>query len=182
MSSLLVFDTETTGLTLHPSADPYKQPRLAEFAGAVLSLENGAVLDEVAFFVDPETPMPPEARKVNGITDEMLAGQPTFSGRYATLRHLFRSCESCVAHNLPFDRAILFAELQRLDVAPYSFPWPKPFCTMNIFTPTFGRAPTLRDVYKFVMGAELAQTHRALDDVRATVEIIQRAELWRIMK
>lgn len=180
MSRLVVFDTETTGLTLHPSADPYNQPRLAEFAAIVL--QDGEPVETVSGFINPEIPMPREAQKVNGITDEMLADAETFAENLWMLEFPFKTSDACVAHNLPFDRAIIAGEVARLDF-PFTFPWPTSYCTQNLYTPAFGgHGPTLRALYKYVMGRELAQVHRALDDVRALVEIIQKEKLWQWMK
>jgi DNA polymerase III epsilon subunit-like protein len=85
-----------------------------------------------------------------------------------------------VAHNLPFDRAIMRGELARHGVT--DFPWPeREVCTVGLYKEAWGRNPKLLELYEDVLGRPLAQTHRALDDVKALVEIIQSEELWRFM-
>ena len=82
-----------------------------------------------------------------------------------------------VAHNLPFDKAIIRGELARCGIE--DFPWPeRELCTVGLHRDAWGRNPRLVELYESVMGKPLAQTHRALDDANALVEIIQKEELW----
>jgi hypothetical protein len=68
------------------------------------------------------------------------------------------------------------ARLNELEV-----PWPEiELCTVGLHKDDWGRNPKLIELYAATMGKPLAQTHRALDDVMALVEIIQKAELWRL--
>lgn len=181
---LLVWDTETTGLTLHPDAAPHKQPKIIEFGAVLLSLKTGEVTYECAKLIHPGEPISAEITGITGITDDMVREQPSFRERLPFLRALFASARAHVAHNLPFDRDMLRWELVRhsSDTLSQEFPWPKKeFCTMNLYTPRWGRPPRLVEVYESVMGAKYPQTHRALDDVKAMVDIIQRDALWELM-
>ncbi len=176
---ILVFDTETTGLTLHPRAPVEKQPRMIEF-GAVLIDASGAVVEEASMLCNPQEPITPEITKITGLTDADVAGAPTFEQLLPQLRRLFGGARSVVAHNLPFDRAILRGELARCGAE--DFPWPAgEFCTVQMYADAWGRNPRLIELYAEVMGEPLAQTHRALDDVLALVRIIQKEQLWKLM-
>lgn len=178
---LLVWDTETTGLTLHPSAAPHKQPRLIEFGGVLMDLRNGDVVEEFSWLIHPEELISPEITKITGITNANLIGKPHFYDQLPRLRDVFRRARSMVCHNTPFDRAVIRSELVRMLVK--DFPWPAAeYCTMSMYTPDWGRNPKLKEVYLSVMGYPLAQTHRGLDDARAMVEIIQKEKLWEIMQ
>jgi DNA polymerase III subunit epsilon len=175
----LIFDTETTGLTLHPSAPVEKQPRMIEFGGVLLSLESGEIEEEFSLLINPGAPLPPEIVKITGITDDDLRDAPTFSEILPQIVGIFLRCEVVVAHNLPFDRSILRGELARAKVT--EFPWPpREACTMGMYRTEWGRDPRLVELYESVMGHPLAQTHRALDDVKAMVEVIQKEQLWRM--
>lgn len=175
---LLVFDTETTGLMLHPNAPLAKQPKIIEFGGIVLL--NGEVEEEVSFLIDPQETLTEEITKITGITDKDLAGQPTFRERADELAKLFGRCGAVCAHNFPFDEAMMVNELLRCGMAA-SFPWPpRKMCTVGIYKEQWGRNPRLQELYADIMGKPLAQTHRALDDVKALVEIIQEEELWQL--
>jgi DNA polymerase-3 subunit epsilon len=97
----VAFDIETTGL--FAGAD-----RIAEL-GAVL-FQGEEIIDEYQQLVDPEIPMPEEAGRVNGITDEMLKGQPTVAAVLpGFLAFLGRGTP--VAHNAKFDVGFLCADI-----------------------------------------------------------------------
>jgi DNA polymerase-3 subunit epsilon len=176
---ILIFDTETTGLTLHPDAEMTKQPRMIEFGGVLMSRKDGAVLEEVSIMINPGVKLEAIITKITGITDADLADAPPFGVVLPQLRRVFAEADCVMAHNLPFDRAILKGELARLHVL--DFPWPKyGVCTVGLYREHWGRNPKLTELYEAVMGKPLAQTHRALDDVNAMVEIIQKEQLWRL--
>jgi DNA polymerase III epsilon subunit-like protein len=176
---IIVFDTETTGLTLHPRAPAEKQPRMIEF-GAVLLDRDGSVVEEAGMLCNPQEPITPEITKITGLTDADVADAPTFEQLLPQLVRLFGEASCVVAHNLPFDRAIIRGELMRLGVT--DFPWPvNEFCTVQLYADEWGRNPRLIELYAAVMGEPLAQTHRALDDVLALVKIIQKEQLWNVM-
>jgi DNA polymerase III epsilon subunit-like protein len=182
---LLVWDTETTGLTLHPNAAPHKQPKMIEFGAVLLSLRDGRITFETNKLIHPAEDVTPEITKITGITNDALKDAPPFRSHLPFLRALFASSSSMVAHNLPFDRDILRWELVRHEADPLTrdFPWPaREFCTMNMFTPMWGRPPKLVEIYEAVLGKPYAQTHRALDDVKAMVEVIQKERLWEVMQ
>jgi DNA polymerase-3 subunit epsilon len=175
---ILVHDWETTGLTLHPDADVRKQPRAIEFGGALLSRETGEVVETLSLLINPGQALEAVITKITGLTDADLADAPSFVDALPQLQHIFRQATAVVAHNLPFDRQILRGELARANLT--EFPWPaRELCTVGEFTPLWGRMPKLTEVYEWAMERPLPQTHRALDDVLALVEIIQRQQIWR---
>lgn len=174
--NIIVFDTETTGLTLHPDAPVTKQPRMIEF-GAVLLGAGGRVEEEASILINPGEPLTPEITKITGLTDADLRDAPPFITVLPQLRRLFESADCVMAHNLPFDKAIVRGELARANVTDLWWP-PRELCTVGLYRSLWGRNPRLVELYAAVMGRPLAQTHRALDDVKALVEIIQKEELW----
>jgi DNA polymerase III alpha subunit (gram-positive type) len=177
---LLVFDTETTGLTLHPSAETRKQPKMIEFGAVSLSREDGRVLGEVSQLINPGEPLTEEITRITGLTDADLKGMPSFWDFSIALQALFMTHSSMAAHNLPFDRQIIQGELDRLGMK--DFVWPeKGTCTVGLYRDIYGHNVKLTKLYEDIMGRPLAQTHRALDDVQAMVEVIQKEELWRLM-
>lgn len=179
---ILVFDTETTGLTLHPDADYRKQPRMIEFGGVLLGA-RGAVEAELSVLVNPGEPLTPEITKITGITDADLADALPFAEVLPQLRLMFNGATAVVAHNLPFDRAIVQGELRRLNPElATTLRWPaREMCTVGLYAPDWGRNPRLVELYEATMGKPLRQTHRALEDVQALVEIIQQEQLWRFL-
>lgn len=174
---MLCFDTETTGLTLHPNADLTKQPRMIEFGGALVDMKTGEIVEELVTLIDPEMEIEAVITKITGLTNEDLKGSQKFIEVLPQLRHMFEQAAVVVAHNLPFDRAIMKCELMRANVL--DFPWPsRELCTVGAYKEFFGRNPKLTELYEFVIGKPLEQTHRALDDVHAMIEIVQKERLW----
>lgn len=176
----LVFDTETTGLTLHPDADVRKQPKVIEFGAMLISLDDGSIAEEANIMINPGEQITDEITGITGITNDDLKDALTFEQALPQIRRLFEAAACVVAHNLPFDRALIRGELARRDLS--EFPWPgREVCTVALYREEWGKNPRLTELYEAVMGKPLEQTHRALDDVRALVEIIQKEELWRLM-
>lgn len=167
----LVYDTETTGLPLHPHSNMDKQPRIIEF-GAALVDEDGEVQHEYNVLINPEEPLDEKITKITGLTDEDLLDQPTFPAAAREIRKLFAKADVLVAHNLPFDAYLVELELLRHDMDDW--PWPRyNLCTVQEHVDEWGRRPRLIELYEDTFGEPLAQTHRALDDVHALVAICQ---------
>jgi DNA polymerase III epsilon subunit-like protein len=167
---LLAIDFETTGLMLHPDAKLPLQPRAIEW-GAVLVDEDGTVLEEQSFLINPGQEIEAVITSITGITNEMLADKPRFAEVLPAIRAIMEKADVLAAHNLPFDRSILEVELRHEKCE--AFPWPqRELCTVQAYQQKWGRRPKLLELYEFVIGVPLAQTHRALDDVKALAEII----------
>jgi len=172
----LVFDFETTGLTLHPRADLSKQPLAIEFGGIIID-DVGGIEEEVSMLINPGQPLDSTITKITGLTDEDLKDAPSFKQLLPTFRRLL-ACDQVIAHNLPFDMQVLLHELQRAKATDIEFP-ARRRCTVQEFADEFGRRMKLTELYEWVMGVPLAQTHRALDDVKALTEIVLKEGLWK---
>lgn len=171
----LIIDFETTGLTLHPDAKPELQPRAIEFAGVLMDL-SGEITDSDSFLINPQQEVSAEITKITSITNEMLATAEPFPRYLDRLRQLFAAANVLVAHNLPFDRAIMAHELKLLEVD--AWPWPAHnICTVQLYEPIWGRRPRLIELYETIMEKKYEQTHRALDDVTALAEIVRKEML-----
>lgn len=179
MSGLVcVFDTETTGLTLHPDAPINKQPKIIELGAALLD-SDGRVVETLSQLVHPGEEVTAEITKITGITNEMLVGQPTFAEALPALRAFFGKAFAVFAHNLPFDKSLMMFDLQR--VGCEDFPWPQQeYCTVGLHKEQWGRNPRLIELYEATLGRALPQTHRALDDVLALVEVVVALDLHKL--
>jgi len=172
----LVFDFETTGLTLHPNAKPHLQPRAIEYAGVLIDAA-GVEHGELNFLCQPGQEISAEITKITGITNEDLATATPFANWLPRLRGQFIRADILIAHNLPFDHAILAHELA-LAGASEGWPWPRiNLCTAQTYEPLWGRRPRLIDLHEAVLGEKYDQTHRALDDVRALAKIVVQEKL-----
>ena len=95
---LLALDTETTGMS------PRSGAALVEVAS--VALENGAIGESWSSLVNPGRPIPPDAERVHGISDAMVAGAPEPGAIAGRLR---AACGDLplVFHNAPFDLPFL---------------------------------------------------------------------------
>ncbi len=65
--TFVVFDLETTGLNINAC-------KILELAGA--KIQNGKIIETFQTLVYPEMNIPPDATKINNITDDMVANMP----------------------------------------------------------------------------------------------------------
>lgn len=171
----IIFDTETTGLLLPSSAPVEKQPKIIEL-GAIAVSESG-VLGELSQLLSPGQEITAEITKITGITNEDLVGKPTFAEFLPQLKDFFAGSDMLICHNAPFDTGMLKNDLIR--AACEDFPWPTTIiCTAQEYTPVVGKRPSLKALYKHIIGEELAQTHRALDDVMAVYALLQKDKFF----
>lgn len=94
-------DTETTGLS------PEGGGKICELAVSVS--RAGRVVDEFSTLLNPGMPMHPDVIAIHGITNEMVAGAPSFGDILPRLLALLDDCV-IVAHNADFDIGFLRAE------------------------------------------------------------------------
>ena len=169
---MIVFDLETTGLPKAEGSDLDIQPRIIEF-GAIKLDDNLEEVGRLEFFCNPGHPLDPQIIKITNITDDMLKDEKPFVANYKPLCEFFLGERSIVAHNLPFDRKILKFELERLDKLT-KFPWPYDHtCTVEVGESVWGRKRKLGDIHEDLFGEKIEGAHRSINDVEATVRIIQ---------
>lgn len=166
---LLCFDTETTGLPLPRSAPLEKQPKIIELG--IIVLDGMKEVHRQGWLINPGEPITAEITKITGITNEDLVGKPSFKEVWSEATGHFLGADGIVAHNLPFDMSLLEFDCLRIG-APPNLPLVK-ICTVQEFMHIFGKRPKLTELYEHFMGKPLAQTHRAVDDVEAMVEIMR---------
>jgi DNA polymerase III subunit epsilon len=106
----IVMDTETTGL------DARKSDRLIEI-GCVEIVNRRPTGNEFHRFIQPERPVPPDAVRIHGITDDMLAGKPLFAAVAGDFLD-FIGESPLVIHNAAFDIGFLNMELERAGKTP----------------------------------------------------------------
>lgn len=160
--TFVVVDLETTG---GRAADC----EITEI-GAV-KVRGGQVLGELGTLVDPGTPVPPAITVLTGITTAMLVGAPRIEEVLPTFLE-FAQGAVLVAHNAPFDIGFLKAACARTGHA-----WPG---NPVVDTVRLARRVVLRDeapnhklsTLAGLFHATVTPSHRALDDARATVDVL----------
>ncbi|MFI6165733.1 DEDD exonuclease domain-containing protein [Nocardia sp. NPDC051052] len=161
-TTFVVVDLETTGTS--PGGDAITE------IGAV-KVRGGEVLGEFATLVNPGRAVPPAIVQVTGITTAMVYAAPTIASVLPGFLE-FASGAVLVAHNARFDMAFLRAAAAAHDMA-----WPAAtvLCTVKLARRVLGRdeAPSVRlSALAQLLGASTQPTHRALDDARATVDVL----------
>jgi DNA polymerase-3 subunit epsilon len=159
----VVVDTETTG------GSSSHGHRLTEVAA--VRIRDGRVVDRFASLVNPERTIPPEITRLTGITNAMVAKAPAFDSVAPDLLD-FLGTSVIVAHNAPFDRAFLDAELRRT----YGRRLASPFlCTVQLARRVVPGLGSYRlDALAEYFSVSIANRHRALGDAEATGEVFCR--------
>lgn len=168
----VVFDTETTGLTKNDAVPLERQPKIIEF-GAVLVDEDYNVVDSINEIINPQQEIDADITRITGLTNDDLIGKPVFADIESRIRAFFARADLMIAHNLPFDRKLVTLDLTRCGRLE-DFPWPKhSLCTAAQSHSEYKKRLKMTDLYNRTLGRPLAQTHRALDDVMALLEIVK---------
>jgi DNA polymerase III subunit epsilon len=167
-TTFVVVDLETTGG--RATGTEQKTPDAITEIGAV-KVRGGAVLGEFATLVDPQCSIPPQIVQLTGITSAMVYDAPTIDAVLPMFLEFARD-SVLVAHNAGFDIGFLRAAAQRCNIA-----WPRPpvLCTVRLARRVLSReeAPSVRlAALARLFSAACQPTHRALDDARATVDVL----------
>jgi DNA polymerase-3 subunit epsilon len=152
---------ETTGVNT-------ARDRIVEIS--VLKILPDGSKEEKTVRVNPGMLIPPGATKVHGITDEDVAGLPSFSHYSESLLAFFDGCDLGGFNAIKFDVPLLVAEFSR---AGHSFDLEgrnvvDPMVIFHIYEPR-----DLTAAYQKYCGKTLEDAHTATADVRAAAEIFQ---------
>lgn len=163
----VVFDLETTGIKCDAGDEIIE-------IGAVPIIE-GRIREDCAFqtLIDPDRAIPPDATKVNNITDAMVRGRPRLDVVLPEfLRYLGANC--LVAQNADFDMGFLRVGCERLEL-------PLPTCrvhdTMLLSRrchPGERRHSLDHICRRMEISLDGRQRHRSIDDVLLTAECFLR--------
>lgn len=157
---LVVFDLETTGVNI-------TQDHIIEI-GYIKVEPNGNEKAE-SIRINPGIHIPEESTKVHGITDDDVKDCPTFKEKAQELANTFKGCDFAGFNSNHFDVPMLAEEFLRADV-DFDFTKAKFIDVQNIFHKKEQR--TLVAAYKFYVSDEGFKAHAALDDTRATYEVL----------
>lgn len=154
-----VVDVETTGGTA-------ASDRITEIA--IVRVQQGQVIDRYSQLVNPARHIPSFISRLTGISNAMVAQQPSFSD---IALDVFARLQGCmfVAHNVKFDYGFVKAELARCQLA---LELPQ-LCTVVQSRKSFPKLASyglaaLSDHF----GLSLTQHHRALADAEATAQLL----------
>jgi DNA polymerase III epsilon subunit-like protein len=163
----VVLDTETTGLE--------DDARVLEVA--VYSMAGQVLLDTL---VDPGEPIPPEVSDLHGITDQLVAGAPTFSEIMPLLATVLDG-RRCLIYNKSFDVGRLKHELTvhhrqagHADPVAAARAWLETVRFEDVMLPFSEWVGDWDDYFEgYAWQPLIGGEHRALGDCRAVVELLR---------
>lgn len=159
-----VFDLETTGLDVETDL-------VVSIGGVRMAgprVYPAATIDRL---VQPGRPIPPRSTAIHHITDDMVAGAPTFPQLWDSVEHLMHGTV-LVGHSVGFDIAQLRAATRRAGIK-----WqPPPFlCTYLLGAALNDGLPSLTlDAIAEAFDVPVRGRHTALGDALLTAEVFAR--------
>ena len=161
----VVLDLETSGGAPHLGA------AITEI-GAV-KVQGGEVLDTFSTLVNPRHPIPAFITELTGIDDGLVFDAPSIEDVLPDLFHFLGDDSTVfVAQNAPFDLSFL-----KFAARAHGHTWPN-FRVLD--TAILARRTLTRDeapncklgTLAQIFGTEVTPNHRALDDAKATVDVL----------
>ncbi len=158
---LAFIDLETTGIsTAHD--------RIVEIAIVKVAIDGST--KKLRKFINPTIPIPPQATEVHGITNEMVASQPTFKEASNEIKQFIQGCDIGGYNSNRFDVPLLVEEFLRAGVET-DLDTVEMLDVQRIFHIMEPR--NLAAAYKFYCAKTLENAHSAEADIDATWEVLQ---------
>jgi DNA polymerase-3 subunit epsilon len=165
--NIIYLDTETTGID--------RNAEIVEIA--IIDREGNSLFQSL---VRPSIPIPQEASKIHGITDEMVQTSLSWPALWPSVRPYLLG-RSIAGYNIDYDLRLMQQSYER-----YRLPWRDHFSSLDImqlFSAYYGEWDPARQKLRWfrleeagrLLGIALPNSHRALDDT-----LLARAVLHRI--
>src|SRR5699024_1529582 len=158
---LCFFDLETTGIQV-------ASDRIVEIS--ILKVFPNGNKERLTLLVNPEMPIPPESTAIHGISDEMVANEPTFKELAPRIYEMIKDSDLAGFNSNRFDIPLLAEELLRADI-DFDLKRASAVDVQTIFHKKEKR--TSEAAYKFYCDKELENAHSAEADTMATYEVLK---------
>ena len=155
------FDLETTGIDI-------TKDRIVEIS--ILKVYPNGNKESKTWLVNPTIPIPKATSDVHGITDERVAGEPTFKELAKQIHNMIKDSDLAGYNSDRFDIPLLAEEMLRAEV-DFDLGNRVSVDVQTIFHKMEQR--TLSAAYKFYCGKDLIDAHTASADTNATYEILK---------
>ena len=171
---LVLFDTETTGLL-------YSRDEIIEFAAVVVERVNGipTVIREYDELValSPGGFVPPKIQELTGISTQMLREKGLPKTRVCRdIGEMIRGNTLLLAYNAHFDLSFLFYMLLR-DGDPAILKGKDKLDLLTVYRDRHSYPHKLCSaIEKYGLAGKVVNSHRAVDDVIATVAVMEEME------
>ena len=157
---LVFLDLETTGLNI-------SKDRIVDIT--LLKIHPDGREESKTRLINPEMPIPEEATKIHGITDEKVAGEPKFRQIARSFNEFLDQCDICGFNIKGFDIPMLESEFRRVGIE-FSKSGRHIIDTQVIFHKLNPRG--LEAAYVKYCGKNLENSHTSDADARASAEIL----------
>ncbi len=171
---LVLFDTETTGLM-------YSRDEIIEFAAVVLERQKGeiTVIEEYDQLISltPGNTVPPVIENLTGITTEDLLERGIPKAHVCSdIARMFAGNTLMLAYNAHFDLSFLFYLLLR-DGDPTVLKGKDKLDLLTVYKDRHSYPHKLCNAIEvYGLAGKVVNSHRAVDDVLATVEVMKAME------
>lgn len=172
---LVLFDTETTGLQ-------YSRDEIIEFAAVVLEQHNGQIVvtqtyDEL-ISLRPGSFVPANIEQLTGITNQDLRERGIPKTRVCCdIARMIQGNTLLLAYNAHFDLSFLFYMLLR-DGDPTILKGKDKLDLLTVYRDRHSYPHKLCNaIATYGLSGQVVNSHRAVDDVLATVEVMKAMEL-----
>lgn len=155
------FDLETTGINV-------ANDRIVEIS--ILKVFPSGNRESHTWRVNPEMPIPKQASDVHGITNEMVANEPTFNELAPKVYNMIKDSDLGGFNSNRFDIPLLAEELLRAEI-DFDLKKAQSVDVQTIFHKMEKR--TLEAAYKFYCDKTLDNAHSAEADTLATYEVLK---------
>lgn len=155
------FDLETTGIN-------FSKDRIVEIS--VLKVFPNGNKESFTWRVNPEMKIPASTTAIHGITDEMVANEPTFKELAPKVYGLLKDSDLGGYNSNRFDIPLLAEELLRAGL-DFDLKSNLAVDVQTIFHKKEKR--TLEAAYQFYCGKDLTNAHSAEADTLATYEVLK---------
>ncbi|MBP6523503.1 MAG: 3'-5' exonuclease [Saprospiraceae bacterium] len=159
---LIFFDVETTGLNVI-------RDRIIQL-GMVKYPKNSGAPEEMMLMINPSIPISEEAMRIHGITPADLANKPVFAQVAKKIFDFIGDGDLAGYNSNRFDVPILMEELARCGL-DLKIEERRLIDVQRIFYRMEPR--TLKAAYQFYCGKEMQNAHDAMEDIRATIEVLK---------
>ena len=157
---LCFFDLETTGTNV-------VNDRIVEIA--ILKVFPNGNKESKSWLVNPEMTIPEEAIAIHGITNEKVAGEPTFKELSHEIWNMIKDSDLAGFNSDRFDIPLLVEELLRVGI-DFDLKNCNSVDVQTIFHKMEQR--TLSAAYRFYCDKDLEDAHSAAADTKATYEVL----------
>jgi DNA polymerase-3 subunit epsilon len=171
---LFLFDTETTGLTFH-------RDEIIEFAAVTVELRGGVptVIEEYDELItlSPGGFVPPQIQQLTGITNEDILEKGIAKTRVCCdIARMIQGNTLLLAYNAHFDLSFLFYMLLR-DGDPMILKGKDKLDLLTVYKDRHSYPHKLCNAIEvYGLADKVVNSHRAVDDVIATVAVMEEME------